>query len=1031
MSLARLAVHRPIFTLMGVLMVLIVGSIALSRLPIDLMPDVTNPTISVGVSYGSASPEEMEELVTRPLEEALSSVPRAQEVSSTSIEGRSNVRVLFTWGTDLDEAANDIRDRLDRIAGLLPADATRPALRKWDPAANPIMILGASSRMEPVQARKMVEQQVKYRLERVPGVASLDIQGGLLREIHVTVNTDKIKALGLSLEAILSRLGAENVNLPAGQIERGNFEVTLRTPGEYGNLEEIRETTVALRDGVPIRVREVATVEDTHKRVLSLTRFNGVPGMRLAVYKQSGENTVRVADAVKEEIRRINLDMPHVQLTALYDTSDFIKRAITGVSVSARDGGLLAILVLLFFLRNIRSTFITATAIPLSIIATFALMYFNGFTLNIMTMGGLALGIGRLVDDAIVVLENIYRLREGGQGATESAVNGTVEVTSAIIASTLTTVVVFMPLAFVRGMVGVMFKQFAFVVGFSLLCSLGVAQTLVPMLSARILTGSASTSAHPSLGRRLFLFTGRFFAAMEDGYRSILHAALRTRLVVVAAALVLLAGSLLLIPKVGVELAPRGDESDLWIGAEMDVSSRLEVVDATARRIEAIAMAEVPEATTVIADVGVSSAWMRLPLKPREQRTRTCEQIAAALRERLSGIPGATVRVNPGGNMTSMMIGGVASTAVQLDIRGYDLSVADALAARIRPLVEAVPGVTDVTVSRRAGAPEELVVIDRKKAADMKLSVSQIARMLQTVLSGSQACTFREGGDEYIVLVKAREAEHLALAEIMDLTITNSDGDPVVLRNVASLRKREGPVRIDRKNQQRYVSVTSNVAGRDMNAVVEDIRLVLAQVPVPEEFSVVFGGAYDEQQQAFVELKMSLVLALAMVYIVMACLYESLLDPFVIMFSVPMAAIGVIVMLFLTSTTLNMQSYIGCIMLGGIVVSNAILIVDHTNLLRQRDGMPMREAIVEAGRRRLRPILMTSLATILGLVPLALGLGEGGEMQAPMARAVIGGLISSTVITLVFVPVVYSLLERFRHRKSSVSSSKEPASNPV
>ncbi len=1021
MKLSRFSVHRPIFTIMVALIVIILGGISLIRLPIDLMPDITYPTLSISTDYENASPEEIEELVTRPIEEAMSAVPGVEEVSSVSTEGRSRVRVSFSWGTDLDAAANDIRDRLDRVIPRLPDDAERPRLRKFDLASFPVLILGAGGNLDPVQMRRIIDDQVKYRIERVPGVAAVDIRGGRDREIHVNLSANKVKALGMPLDQILSRIRTGNVNVPAGTIERGNFEVMIRTPGEYTTLDDIRNAVIAIREGVPIQVRDIAIVEDSWEKITRVVRINGQPGIRLSINKQSGKNTVEVAKGVLREIERINRDIPQISLTPIIDTSDYIQRSITNVGSMALYGGMLAVLVLLFFLRNIGGTAIIATAIPISVVTTFALMYFGGFTLNIMTLGGLALGVGMLADNAIVVLENIFRRRESGGGPEQAAVSGSEEVISPIIASTFTTLVVFLPLIFVRGMAGVMFKQLSLVVGFSLLCSLGVAVTLVPMLAAKMLhLRTRNPAANEPGSHKLLTISGRFFTRIENNYKQLLHFALDHRILVVASAVLLLVGSLALIPLVGVELMPSTDEGEVRVNAEMQVGTRLDVLDQKFKVIEAIVKDAVPETKNVVTYIGPSwrragshTGTMRIALKPQAQRSRSSEEIATDLRRKLRNIPGVTIRTRTGGGLFILRLGTTDADKVQVEIRGYDLDVADALAERVEQAVERVDGITDAQVSRESGNPEELIVIDRQKAADMKLTVSQIANTLQTVLSGTRASNYREAGDEYRILVKLKDAERMDLRDILDLTLTNADGQPVVLRNVVQVRPRSGPVRIERKDQERIITVSANISGRDMGSILADIRENFRSIPVPRDFSIVFGGDYEEQQKAFRELLLSFVLALVLVYMVMACLYESLRDPFVVMFSVPLAAIGVILMLFLTNTTFNVQSYIGCIMLGGIVVNNAILLVDHTNLLRRRDGMALREAIEEAGRRRLRPILMTAMTTVLALVPLAIGFGEGGEAQAPLARAIIGGLLSSALITLVFIPTVYSI---FGHR---------------
>lgn len=1027
MKLSQFSVHHPIFTVMIFLIVIILGFVAFTRLPIDLMPDITYPSLSVSTSYGNASPEEMEELITRPIEEALAAVPGVEEISSTSSEGSSSVRISFAWGTDLEEASNDVRDRIDRMISALPDDVDRPRLRKFDPSSFPILILGASADLDPIQTRHLIDTQIKYRIERVPGVASLDIWGGLEREIHINLNPDKIKALGLPLDLILNKIRSENVDVPAGTIERGNYEVLIRTPGVYNNLDEIRDTVVAIREGAPIQIKEIASVEDSWQKIRRIVRVNGKPGIRLSISKQSGKNTVEVAKAVLKEIENVQREIPQITLIPIIDSSKYIQSSISNVGRAALFGGLLAIVVLLFFLRNFRSTTVIATAIPISIIATFALIYFGGFTLNIMTLGGLALGIGMLVDNAIVVLENIYRLQESGQRPEKAAINGTDEVSSAIIASTLTTLAVFLPLIFLRGMSGIMFRQFSYVIAFSLFCSLVVALTLVPMLSSKVLrVTKIENPSKQSIKLKLFTSAGKIFVNLENKYKELLHYSLNHRLLVLGIAAALLIGSIFLVRLVGSEFMPAADEGEVRVSGEMEVGTRLGIMEEKFNTVAAIVQREVPEISSMVESIGGSGfrasgshvGELRISLVPQSQRSRSSDDIATDLRRKLGNIPGFTPRIRTAGGFFMMRMG-QGGDRVQIEVRGYDLEIADALAKQVMSLVEEVEGVTDARLSREIGTPEEVIIINRQKAADMKLTVSQIANTLQTFLTGTRASNYREAGNEFWIRVKVQDAEQMSMDDLLDLTLTNSDGLPVMLRNVVSVQPRRGPVLIQRKDQERIVTVSANISGRDMGSIIGDIQQKLRTLPVPRDFLILFSGDYEEQQKAFRELLFGLILALMLVYMVMASLYESLRDPFVVMFSIPLAAIGVILILFLTNTTFNVQSYIGCIMLGGIVVNNAILLVDYTNLLRRRDKMPLREAIMEAGRRRLRPILMTAATTIFAMIPLALGLQEGGEAQAPMARAVIGGLFTSTLITLVIIPVVYSIFEGIGKNKRS------------
>lgn len=1026
MKIARFSVHRPIFTIMMMLIIIILGAISLSRLPIDLMPDITYPTLSVSTNYSNVGPEEIEQLITRPIEEAMSAVAGVEEVTSTSSQGRSSVRLSFAWGTDLTEATNDVRDRLDRVISRLPEEAERPTLRKFDASAMPILMIGAASALDPIEARNLLETQVKNRMERIPGIASFDIFGGSQREIHVNFRAEEINALGLSLDQVMTNLRAANQNVPGGTVQQGNLEITVRTPGEYANIEELGDTVIATREGTPVKLREIASIEEGTPRASNIIRINGTPGMYLAISKQSGTNTVQVARAALKELEKINRDIPQIQLIPIVDSSKYIERSIANVANSALYGGVLTILVLFVFLRNFPSTLVISTAIPLSIIATFVLLYFNGFTLNIMTLGGLALGVGMMVDNAIVVLENITRFREEkGLDGMQAAVEGTEEVTAAIIAGTLTTVVVFLPMIFIRGMVGVMFKQFAYVVTFSLFCSLFVALTLVPMLSAHLHKPPPLENGEKKY--RIYRFSELLLRHIEAGYAGVLDVALNHRILVVLTAIALIGGSILLIPFVGFELMPAADEGEVRVTVQAEAGTRLDVFDELMKPIEARILDAVPEREKSLVSIGGSwgggarSGDLRLTLKPAKDRTRTSEEIANTLRPVFTNIPGVQIRARAGQGMFNITRGMGASGGerIQVEIQGYDLATADALSQQIKQRASAIPGITDVRLSREDASPEQIIVIDRAKAADMKLSVSQIANMLKTVIQGSTATYYRVRGKEYPIIVKVKDAEKIGLDELLNLTLTNSAGQPIVLRNVVRVDSGKGPTNIERKNQERIVTVSLNISGRDMGHIVEDVQEALKTIPVPRDFSIGFGGDVEEQQKSFRELLTSLTLALLLVYMVMACLYESLRDPFVVMFSVPLAIIGVVLLLFLTRTTFNIQSYIGCIMLGGIVVNNAILLVDHANQLK-REGVPLRQAIEEAGRHRLRPILMTSLTTMLGLLPLALGVGEGGEAQAPLARAVIGGLSSSTLITLVFVPVVYSLFEGLKKTKKGV-----------
>jgi HAE1 family hydrophobic/amphiphilic exporter-1 len=1039
MSLAAASVRRPITTIMAFLIVILLGGIAFLHLPVDLMPQLTYPTLTVRTLYPNVGPQEIEDLITRPVEEAVSAIAGVKQISSSSSEGQSSVRVAFTWGTDLDAAADEVRSRVDRIRASLPDDAEAPTVYKFDLASFPILFLGVSSpTMGPIDLREFTEERIERRLERVPGVASVDVRGGLRRQIQVNLDRDKMLALNLSADRITRLLDQENLNLPAGKVEKGNLDVFLRTVGEYKAAPEVGQTVVAVRDGKPIYLRDIAQVKDGVEEVTSLTRINGEPGIRLSINKQSGANTVEVAEGVRAEVERIRKDFPNIQITTIIDTSEYIRNAIDNVRSSALLGGILAIVVLLFFLRSGRSTFVIATAIPISIVATFALIYFTGYTLNIMTFGGLALGVGMLVDNAVVVLENVFRKREEGSDAVESSVVGTQEVAMAITASTLTTMAVFLPIVFMEGISGVMYKQLAVVVAFALFASLAVALTLIPVLSANVLkrgkAHSKRTWLHPLYTRSERLLTG-----MENRYRAGIAWALAHRKLIIFGTLGLFAASLTLIPFIGSELMPKADEGEVRVDAQMAVGTRLALMDTTFRQIEKIVKRNVPEAESILTNIG-GGGWhgdagntgdMRISLVPESQRTRSSAEIAGDLRQQLADIPGVIIRTREGSGLFLLRIAfGGGSEALEADIRGFDLTEGYKLAEKVQKALETVPGISDARISRDPGRPERVIRINRNKIARLGLSMNQVANIIETNVAGSKATVLRREGREYDVFVRLAQTDREVLKDIDQVSLVSASGQSVPLKSVIDVKYATGPVVIDRKDQERVVSVYANVAGRDLGSVVADARQALRGIDVPPGFAITFGGEYEDQQKAQNALFIALVLAVLLVYMVMAAQFENLLDPFVVMFSIPMASIGVLLTLWLTGTTFNIQSYIGMVMLAGIVVNNAIVLVDYTNLMRRRDGLPLIEAVIESGRRRLRPILMTTSTTVLGLIPLAIGLGEGSEMQTPMARVVVGGLVTSTLITLFLVPVVYTTLAEWQAKRAERKEHKEQAALP-
>ena len=1018
MNLPSFSVKRPIFTTMVTLILVILGAVSLSRLQIDMLPNIELPTLSIRTDYEGASPEVMERLVTQIIEEIVATVPGVEEITSSSSEGRSRVRVSFVWGTKIDTAAIDVQGKLEDEINELPDDIVRPRIRKFDIASFPVVLLGISSNLDPVELTELIEVQIRYRFARIPGVAQVDVWGGFNREVRIELDPDRIKAVGLPLDRVLEAIRDANLDLPTGKIEQGRYEVTLRAPSEFINLDQIRNTVIDRRDNAAITLGQIAEVKDTYEKLTRIVRVNGGRGVRVAIRKQANANTVEVSKRILAEIEAVNQAYPQINVVPVINQGNFIERSIANVARSVLYGGGLAVVVLLFFLRNIRSTLVISLSIPISIVTTFALIFFGGFTLNLMTLGGLALGVGMMVDSSIVVLENIFRRRsETGETPEQASVEGAREVGTAIIASTITTLVIFLPLIFVRGVSGILFKELAYVIIFALICSLAVALSLVPMLASRLLTSNRQRSGQPAARTNRWVSAANSaFAGLESAYLDLLRWVLGHRLFTVLAAAAVLGASLLLLPLIGSEFLPPSDEGEVRVSGKMEIGTRLELVDRQTRIMEQIIQPAVPEAVASVVSVG-ASGWradagaegqINMSLLPAARRERSNVQIARDLRRRLEGrVPGMEIRVRaPQGQfLLDRLLGG--DEGLTIEIRGYELATLDALAASVAKLIVEVPGITDVQTSLEAGIPQQEIRVNRDKVADLGLSIRDVTQLLQTAVAGSKAGEYRAGGNSYRILVQLKDAEKRSLDEILNLTLTTASGEKVVLRNLVISAASRGPILIDRKDQQRRVTVSANIAGRDLGSVAVEAQAVLDQIPRPVGYDLVVAGNFEEQQKASRELVVSMVLALVLVYMVLACQYESLRDPLVVMFSVPLAAVGVLVTLFITQTTLNVQSYIGCIMLGGIVVNNAILLVDQAGRL-VRDGMQTRDALTEAGRRRLRPILMTTLTTILGLLPLALGIGEGSDAQAPLARAVVGGLTGSTLITLVLIPVVYS-----------------------
>ena len=1012
-SLTHTSIRRPVATTMLYLIFIVIGIVSLRSLPVDLLPEVEFTQLTVRVRYPNVGPEEVEQIITGPIENAVAGIPNLERVTSRSVEGASWVRLEFGRGTNVDEAANDLRAALDRLGDELPLEADPPEILKLDLDRVEVVSLAATSTRNLLDLTRLLERDVARRFDQIPGVGSIEVRGGIRRQISVDLDRDRLRAAGLTALDVQEALARENQTLPGGTVRSGFTDLYVRTRGEYQSVDEIARTVVTRVEGMPIRVQDVAAVRDSHEDALILTEINGVPSVGLGIQKQSGANTVAVADAIRTEVERINAERDDIHLTVVADQSTFIRQSIDNVRSSAMWGSLLAVGILYFFLRSRSSTAIIAVSIPIAVIASFGLLYFSGLTLNQMTFGGLALGVGMIVDNAIVVLDSIVRKREEeGERPADAARMGTGDVAGAIVASTLTTCVVFLPVVFTSTVSGALFQTLALVVVFSLVCSLFVALTLVPMLASRFMRTTPPVDGE----RRTRGLVGR----LEDWYGRRLRSALAHRGRVFAVTGGLFVAALLLWPLIPVELAPQTDADEIDIDIDMAEGASIAVIRAYLDELEERVRDVLPagQVQFVSTEVRGGHAEVELSLVPPDRRPVSSAEMADTLRRAIDGeIPGAEIRVSaqPGlWILRRIFSSGGGEEAVELELRGWDLERADALAAQIRARMERVPGLTDVRVSRREGQPEERLVFDRERIGELGLSVRDVGRVVQANVGGVEASRLRQQGEEYPIVVRLRPSDRLNRHDLDNVALRTPAGVVVPLVSVVQRDPGRAPTDIRRVDGQRVTYVTASLeSGVALGNAIEGVRRSVAGLDLPEGYSISFGGEYEEQQQAKRDFTVAIVMALVLVYMIMAGQFERFLDPLIVMLAVPVALIGVVPALLLTGTTLNIQSVMGLVMLVGIVVNNAIVLVDAVNLLRRERRMGTVEAVIEAGRLRLRPILMTTTTTVLGLLPLALGLGAGAEIQAPLARVVIGGLTVSTLVTLVLVPAAYVSANRF------------------
>ena len=1053
--LIEIATERRVTVVMLMVAVGLFGMVSLSRLNLNLLPDVSYPTITIRTELTGAAPVEVENLVTKPIEEAVGVIRNVRLVRSVSRSGQSDVTLEFLWGTDMDVAGVEVREKLDLL--FLPLEASRPLLLRFDPSSEPIIRLGllyedsanttSSAEARLKSLRRLAEDRIKTDLEAEEGTAAVKVSGGLEDEIQIQVDQQKLSQLGIGIEQVAARIRAENVNLSGGRLEEGDQRFLVRTLNEFESVNEFSDAIVAYVAGRPVYLRDIATVERGHKEREAITRVRGRESVELAIYKEGDANTVQVANRLGVRLDRIRESLPEdMELVKIYDQSRFISSAVNNVKNAAFVGGIFAIIVLYGFLRDSRSTTIVGIAIPISVIGTFLLMYTNDVSLNIMSLGGIALAVGMLVDNSIVVLENIVRKREQGEGILEAAKNGTSEVASAVVAATLTTIAVFFPMVFISGIAGQLFRDQALTVTFALLFSLVVALTVIPMLSS-LGAGNryAGEDDDESPGRitrlvaaivRVFgvlfaatrwlfwallwlptQFFQRIYGAIAAVYPTLLRWSLDHRATVVVSAALIFAGSMALVPRLGTELIPQLSQGEFNVDLRLPPGATLAETD---RAIQA-AQRATQGIDAVALDFSVAGSGNRLDANPVDVGDNTGTLSVAltagagrsdenatmdAMRAELSGIPGVQYEFSRPSLLSF-------SSPLQIEIAGYDLERLALVSQAVVSQMANDDRFADVRTTVENGNPEIQIVFDQERAAKLGLAVRDIADRVVASVRGEVATRYTWRDRKIDVLVRSVDTRQSSIDEIRQLIVNPESERPVTLEAVATVDIARGPAEIRRVAQERVAMITANVAYGDLGAAADAAGRIIDRVPMPSGITATVSGQSEEMQESFTSMRFALALAIFLVYLVMASQFESLIHPFVILFTIPLALVGAVLALFVTGTTINIVAFIGVIMLAGIVVNNAIVLVDLINQLRVT-GKDRNDAIMEAGVARLRPILMTSLTTALGLLPMAMGFGEGAEVRTPMAITVIGGLLVSTLLTLLVIPVVYSLLDRKR-----------------
>lgn len=1000
---------------MLVFFVVVVGLVSFSLLKYDLYPKIDLPNIMVMTTYEGVGPEEMEKLVTRPLEGAVSAVPNVKKVTSTSATGNSIIIAECNYGTDMDFTNLKMRERIDLVKRKLPSGVDNPVIFKMDPSMIPIIFWGMSSSKGLVEATRLAENKVKPRLERIPGIASVSIAGGLTREIKILLNADKLAYYKVSPAYISQALAGENLNLPGGEVNEGRNEITIRTIGEFQTVEEVKSLKITLPNGTVLPLQELAEIKDSYHDHTQFSRINGDASVMLFVMKESDANTVLVTREARKALAVLQQELGNqATIEKVFEQAEFIEDSINNVAQNAVVGALLAMLILYMFLRSVRSTFVISIAIPISIIITFAMIYFAKLTLNLVSMGGLALGVGMLVDNAIVVLESIQRYREEGQEPLKAATDGASEVGLAITASTLTSIIVFVPVLFVENIAAQIFKELAFVVSFSLMASLLVALTVVPTISAKIMNiqfGKKYTDEAADNDQTYRL------GKVEKIYRQILSWAMDHRgRMVLFAILAFLLGLAPFFLGIKMEFMPQMGQKEYLVDFELPLGTNLETTDAVAKKIEGY-LRKQSYTEMVFSYVGSGNGFSFASSSEDSEKgsiyvmmKKNCpyelDNLLEKTRQGLKDLPGVKINVH----LEEHSIGSGGSP-ITVNIEGPELDALQKLADQVTEVVKSVPNTREVDTSWQTGKPELQLHILRDRANAYGISAATIANVVQISFKGTAATQIRLSGEEYDLFVQLRSEDRKIMTDLEKIHLFSNTGATIPLKEVVEFVPAKGPTQITRENQTRQVQVTSQILGNDLKKISNEVeRRIKTEVIFPANYSFTMGGQVKDMNDSNNALVIAFLLAVFFVYLVIAVQYENLIHPLAILGTLPLSLFGITWSLFLTGKTFNVTAFIGVIMLAGIVVNNAIVLVDYIETLRNR-GLDRRKAILKAGPIRLRPVLMTTLTTVLGLLPLALGYGDGGTLNSSMAIVVIGGLTFCTILTLVIIPVIYSLLD--------------------